>query len=87
MSPLEIALVILVGIWSIIFIIIAIAAIMMVREVKRAMDRVNEILETFDQTVNNVAGPIQTISAALMGMVAKSGIDTVKNFINKKSRK
>lgn len=59
MEPLETALVILVSIWSLIFIMIAIAMIFLLREVKRALDKVNHILETTEEVAEGVGVPLK----------------------------
>lgn len=56
MSPLELALVILISIWSLIFIIIAIALLVLLREVKQALDKINRILTSAEKFTEGVGG-------------------------------
>lgn len=88
MSILEIALVILVVIWSLIFIIIAVALVLLFREIKKSLDKINSILSTGEEmamgakALSKVAG--SSISALLSGGKKK---EVIKKLIAKSSKK
>lgn len=80
MSGLEVALIILVTIWSIIFIIVAVAVLFVFLQIKKAVDKVNQILqnaedftdraEEFVDSVNSPMKIAKTIGT-LIGIFAK----------------
>ncbi|MBI3485421.1 hypothetical protein HY025_00590 [Candidatus Daviesbacteria bacterium] len=72
MSPLETSLVILVSIWSIIFIIIAIALLIILKEVKKALDKVNSILDTTESITQGVGGPVKTVVSTISAFLKKA---------------
>lgn len=71
MALLEIALVILVSIWSIIFVIIAIALIIILSKVQKAIDKINHILETAEDVTEGVGGPLKTIASTIFEFLRK----------------
>lgn len=74
MTPLESALVVLVLIWSLIFIIIAFALIIILIQVRRGLEKINKILDNAENVAENVSGPLKTVSSV------------VANFLKKKKR-
>lgn len=58
MSPLETALVVLISIWSIIFVLVGIFLIILLVSVKRALDKVNRILKTTENVTEGVGVPL-----------------------------
>lgn len=84
MGALEIALVVLVGIWTVIFIIIGIAVVIFLKGIKQALDRINHNLDTADTVAEGVSMPIKAVAGALMGMVGKAAIKQIKKRTNSK---
>lgn len=78
MGALEIALVILVTIWTVIFIIIGVAVVIFLKGIKQALDRINHIIETADSMAEGVSGPIKAAAAGLAGIVGKAAINQIK---------
>lgn len=85
MSGLEIALIILVVIWSLIFLIIAIALIVLFWGVKKGIDKINNILENTQSITQNIASPL---SKAVTGAnLLKDVIGTFVKFKKGKTKK
>ena len=73
MTPVEIALVVLVSIWSLIFIIVAVGLIIVLYQVKKAIDKINKILQTAEDMTEGVGTPL------------KMAAEGLKSWLNKKS--
>ncbi len=91
MSGLETALVILVSIWTIIFVIIAAAILFIFFLVKKAIDKANKILETTEEVAKKVDLPSKVVMASIMAFMAKNSFRNFKEifssfFRNKKSQ-
>lgn len=71
MTPLETALVILVSIWSIIFIIIAAALIIILSKVQSALNKINKILDTAENVTEGVGGPLKTVASSIFEFLRK----------------
>lgn len=84
MSPLEIALVVLVSIWSLLFIIIAAAMFILLKELKKALDKINNILEDAENVTSGVSAAASGIGKLL---VSRRNIAGVVKSITSKSRK
>lgn len=82
MSVLEIALIVLVVIWSIIFLIIGIALIMIFLAVKRAITKANDILDKTENIANKVDLPSKVVIASIVAFMAKNSFGTVKKIIS-----
>lgn len=73
MSPLEIALVILVSVWTFIFVIMAIALIILLRGLKQALDKVNHILETGENMVDGA----NAVASGVARLFTRKNAETV----------
>jgi|CXWK01.1.fsa_nt_gi hypothetical protein len=82
MTVLEIALIILVAIWSIIFLIIGAALIMIFIAVKRAIGKANSILDKTEAVAGKVDLPSKVVIASIVGFMAKNSMGTVKKIIS-----
>lgn len=65
MEALDTALIILVAIWSIIFLVLGIALIIFLRQVKLALDKVNRILQNAEDFTEDVGVPVRAVSATI----------------------
>lgn len=72
MTPVDTALVILVSIWSFIFIIIAIGLIIVLYQVKKAIDKINRILANAEDVTEGVSAPLKMAAATLKSWLGKS---------------
>ena len=81
MSILEIALIILVVIWSIIFLIIGIALIMIFLAVKRAITKANDILDKTENIANKVDLPSKVVIASIVAFMAKNSFGSIRKII------
>ena len=81
MSPVEVALIILITIWSIIFIVIGIAVLLVFLSVKRALTKVDRILDKTEELANQADLPSKLVTASIVGFMAKNGYGTIKKLI------
>ncbi len=85
MTPLETALVILISIWTIIFILVGIGMIVLFIQIRKAIDKVNQILQTTEDIAERVEIPIRTISAGILGFIGKISAQGISSFIKNKT--
>lgn len=83
MSPLEIALVVLVSIWSAIFLVIAIAVIIMVREIKKGLEKLNKILDQAENVAEGFGTVGKMAGAGLSGLLMKAGVEAFKKAVGR----
>ena len=82
MSVLEIALIILVIIWYIIFLIIGIALVMIFFSIKRAITKANDILDKTEAVADKVDLPSKVVIASIVAFMAKNSFGTVRKIIS-----
>ncbi len=82
MSVLETALIILVAIWSIIFLIIGIALVMIFFAIKRAITKANDILDKTEAVADKVDLPSKVVMASIVAFMAKNSFGTIKKIIS-----
>lgn len=82
MAALEIALIILVAIWSVVFLIIGIALVMIFFAVKRAITKANDILDKTEAVADKVDLPSKVVMASIVAFMAKNSIGPIKNLIS-----
>ena len=82
MSGLEIALIILITIWSLIFIAIGIMVLVIFLSIKRAMTKVDRILDKTEELANKADLPSKLVTASIVGFMAKNGLGTVRKIIS-----
>ncbi len=81
MSLLEIALVTLVSIWTIIFVVIAAAVILVFFAIRRALNKANKILDETEDIAKRVDLPSKVVIASILGFLAKNMAGSVKDII------
>ncbi|EKD90719.1 MAG: hypothetical protein ACD_30C00098G0001 [uncultured bacterium] len=81
MSLLEIALVTLVSIWTIIFVIIAVAILLVFFAIRRALQKANKILDETEDIAKRVDLPSKVVIASILGFMAKNMAGSVKDII------
>lgn len=77
MTPLETALVILISIWSLIFVIIAIFLILMIIKVQKMVNKLNHIVETTENVADGVSAPLKMVAAGIANFM-KNKVKTKK---------
>lgn len=82
MSVLETALIILIVIWSIIFLIIGIALVMIFFAIKRAIGKANDILDKTEAVADKVDLPSKVVMASIVAFMAKNSFGTIKKIIS-----
>lgn len=70
-TPVETALVVLISIWSVIFVVVGIFLIILLISVKQALDKVNKILKTTENMADNVSGPLSSITSLIASFIKK----------------
>lgn len=81
MSGLELALVILIGIWTVIFAIIAVAVLIVFLSIRRALKKANQILDTTEAMAQKVDLPSKVVIASILGFMAKQSFSSLKGLI------
>ncbi len=64
MSPVEVALIILISIWSIIFVIVGISVFILFRQIKRTFDKLEHIVDTLENFTEDIAAPVGKVIAS-----------------------
>lgn len=81
MTGLEVVLIILVTIWSFIFIMIGIMIFMVFLAVKRAVNKANQILDRTEEVANKVDLPSKVVIASIVTFIAKNSFGGLKNLV------
>jgi heme/copper-type cytochrome/quinol oxidase subunit 2 len=81
MTPVEIALIILITIWSLIFVVIGVLVLVIFLSVKRAMTKVDRILDKTEALADKADLPSKLVTASIVGFMAKNGFGTIKKII------
>lgn len=81
MELLELFLVILISVWTIIFIIIAISLLFIFFAIKRALGKANRILDQTENVANRVDLPSKVVIASILAFMTKNIATSVKDFI------
>ncbi|MBI2022217.1 hypothetical protein HYS93_05070 [Candidatus Daviesbacteria bacterium] len=82
MNLLETALVVLVTVWTIVFIIIAIAVLLVFFSIKKGLDKANKILDETEDIAKRIDLPSKVVIASILAFMAKNSINTVKEFVS-----
>lgn len=82
MNGLEIALIILITIWSIIFLIIGVAFIMLFFTIKRAMKKANNILDKTEEVAGKIDLPSKVVITSILAFMAKNSVGNIKQLIS-----
>lgn len=82
MSGLETVLIILVVIWSVIFLIIGIALVMIFLAIRRAISKANDILDKTEAVADKIDLPSKVVMASIVAFMAKNSIGPIKNLIS-----
>ncbi len=87
MSGLETALVILVGIWTLIFAVIAIAMIIIFFSIRRAIKKANKLLDKAEVEADKMNLPSKMIISSIMAFVARNSLQSVKDAFKRGRQK
>jgi SNF family Na+-dependent transporter len=82
MNPLEVLLVILVSIWTVIFIVVAAAIVVVFLGVKKAIDKANKILEETEDVAKRVDLPSKVVIASILAFLARNTAGSIKGIIS-----
>lgn len=81
MSGLEVALIILVSVWTLIFIIIAASLFLIFMAVRHTINKFNNLLDTTEKAAEEVQLPLKLAMAGAVGLMGKNAFGTIKKFI------
>lgn len=87
MSPLETVLVVLVSLWTIIFIIITIALVVLIFWVKSMLNKVNRILDHGEDVARGIGAMSRSGLTGIGGLLVRAAGDRLKKNIRKKTSK
>jgi hypothetical protein len=79
MSGLEAALVILVGVWTLIFAIIAVSILLIFLSIRRAIKKANNLLDKAEAEADKVNLPSKLIISSIMAFVARNSFQSIKD--------
>lgn len=83
MNPLEVALVILVLLWTLIFIIIGLAIWFLFKSLKKVLDKMNQILDTTEEIAEGARIPAKIVMASILAFLTKNSLAEIKSLITK----
>jgi preprotein translocase subunit SecY len=87
MSLLEGALVTLVLIWTVIFVVVLIIAVVVYRSLKRALDKANAILDETQAKAEEFDLPSKIVTASVIGFMAKQSVGPLMKLIGRQFSK
>lgn len=82
MNGLEVALIILVSVWTIIFAIIALAILFVFLGIRRAINKANHILDQAEAEAEKVNLPSKAVIATIVAFMAKNSFGSIKEIIS-----
>ena len=85
MTPLETALVALVIIWTLIFVVVAIAMVVLLLGLKRALDKINRILDQGEDMARGLGAVGKVTASGLSGLLMKAVGDRLGKGSSKKN--
>jgi hypothetical protein len=65
MDPLEIALVVLVSVWTLVSLVLGFLAVMLLNKIKAGLDKVDELLRTTTQVAEDVRAPVHAVAESV----------------------
>ncbi len=81
MTGLEIILIILIAIWSVIFLVIGIMLVMVFFQVKRAISKANSILDKTALIADKADLPSKVVTASIIAFMAKNSFGPLKKIL------
>ena len=87
MSLLEGALVSLVLLWTAIFVVVLVMAVVIYRSLKRALDKANAILDETQAKAEEFDLPSKIVTASVIGFMAKQSVGPLMKLISSKFSK
>ena len=81
MGILEAILVVLVSVWTVIFIIVALILVIVLVAIRKGLSRANKILEETEDIAKKADLPSKIVVAAILAFLAKHSIRSVKDLV------
>ncbi|OGE30913.1 hypothetical protein A2631_04495 [Candidatus Daviesbacteria bacterium RIFCSPHIGHO2_01_FULL_44_29] len=80
MTPIEIFLIIIITIWTLVFIAFGVALVFVLIQLKKALDKVNQMIETAEEVTQDVGNSLKNAASGMAGLVTRN---IVTNFVKK----
>lgn len=87
MSPIETALVVLIGIQIFIFVVIMIGMIIILFALKKSVDRVNHILGNVENMTDNFGSTLKAAASGLAMLSGKVATNQISKILGRKKSK
>lgn len=88
MDTVQLVLLIVIVVLTLLLVILGIQVFFILKEIRETIARTNRVLETTDNIVQNIAGPVAALSSLSLGSKAASVLAVIKfakNFMSKDS--
>ncbi len=86
MDPLVIVLTVVAAVLSIILVVVGVQTILVLQEMRRSLQRFNELAEVLEQTLDRAFAPLQNLGGMMQGMkVGLKMFESFAHFIKKQS--
>lgn len=80
MSGLEIALILLVSVWTLIFVIIAVMVLIIFLALKKTVTKFNNLLDSTEKAAEEAQLPLKMAMAGIAGMMSKNAYETIRKI-------
>ncbi len=88
MTPLEIFLISIVTIWTLVFIVFGVALVFVLIQLKKALDKINQMIETAEEVTWDVGSSLKTAATGVTAIITKNLIGSLaKKLLSLKSQK
>jgi hypothetical protein len=82
MSGLETALVILITIWSLIFVIFLVAALFIFLSIRKLLNKTNKLIDEAEEIAERFNIPSNLVMSSVLGFIAKNSFQGIKNIVS-----
>lgn len=88
MSSLEIFLIITITIWTAVFIVFGTALVFVLIQLKKALDKINQMIETAEEVTQDVGSSLKTAATGVTAIITKNLIGSLaKKLLSLKSQR
>lgn len=88
MSSLEIFLIITITIWTSVFIVFGVALVVVLIQLKKALDKINQMIETAEEVTQDVGSSLKTAATGVTAIITKNLIGSLaKKLLSLKTQR
>jgi len=80
MDPLIVLMIVVVSMLTVLLVIVGVQVILILKEVRRVLSRVNSTIDTVDKVVGNISSPFAQMGGMIEGL--KGGFKVVEAFVS-----